>query len=151
VEAAKEVGPSLFFSLLIITISFMPIFVLTGESGRLFRPLAFQPRHLRLAAAVDSLVTHHPVLMVYFITARVTETVGMEAGTCSSRSRPCSSPPRCFWYLTQLDLSLMPYRWWMSMAGRCLRGCFWFRRRSFTKRRIDQPRFAGALQPVFSA
>jgi Cu(I)/Ag(I) efflux system membrane protein CusA/SilA len=41
IEAAKEVGPSLFFSLLIITVSFLPIFVLVGEEGRLFRPLAF--------------------------------------------------------------------------------------------------------------
>ena len=40
-EAAKEVGPSLFFSLLIITVSFLPVFVLGGESGRLFKPLAF--------------------------------------------------------------------------------------------------------------
>src|SRR5438034_1992902 len=73
VEAAKEVGPSLFFSLLIITISFMPIFVLTGESGRLFRPLAFTKTFAMAAASILS-VTIIPVLMVYFITARVLPT-----------------------------------------------------------------------------
>ena len=69
-EAAREVGPSLFFSLLIITVSFLPVFVLGGESGRLFRPLALTKTFAMAAAAVLS-VTIIPVLMVYFITARV--------------------------------------------------------------------------------
>ncbi|HVT90824.1 MAG TPA: efflux RND transporter permease subunit [Tepidisphaeraceae bacterium] len=69
-EAASEVGPSLFFSLLIITVSFVPVFVLGGESGRLFKPLAFTKTFSMAAAAVLS-ITIIPVLMVYFITARV--------------------------------------------------------------------------------
>ena len=69
-EAAKEVGPSLFFSLLIITVSFMPVFVLGGESGRLFKPLAFTKTFAMASAAVLS-ITIIPVLMVYFITACV--------------------------------------------------------------------------------
>ena len=69
-EAATEVGPSLFFSLLIITVSFLPVFVLGGESGRLFRPLALTKTFSMAAAALLS-VTIIPVLMVYFITARV--------------------------------------------------------------------------------
>ena len=68
-EAAIEVGPSLFFSLLIITVSFLPVFVLGGESGRLFRPLAFTKTFAMAAASVLS-VTIIPVLMVYFITPR---------------------------------------------------------------------------------
>ena len=70
VEAAKEVGPSLFFSLLIITVSFLPVFVLGGESGRLFKPLAFTKTFAMAAAAILS-ITIIPVLMFYFITSRV--------------------------------------------------------------------------------
>ncbi len=69
-EAAKEVGPSLFFALLIITVSFIPIFGLTGESGRLFKPLAFTKTFAMGAAAILA-VTLIPVLMVYFIRGRI--------------------------------------------------------------------------------
>jgi Cu(I)/Ag(I) efflux system membrane protein CusA/SilA len=68
-DAAKEVGPSLFFSLLIITVSFLPVFVLGGESGRLFKPLAFTKTFAMAAAAILS-VTIVPVLMVFFISNR---------------------------------------------------------------------------------
>ncbi|HEX5243771.1 MAG TPA: efflux RND transporter permease subunit, partial [Tepidisphaeraceae bacterium] len=61
IDAAKEVGPSLFFSLLIITVSFLPIFVLVGEEGRLFRPLAYTKTFAIGAAAVLS-ITIIPVL-----------------------------------------------------------------------------------------
>ena len=50
IEAAKEVGPTLFFSLLIITVSFLPIFVLGEQSGRLFKPLAFTKTFAMAAA-----------------------------------------------------------------------------------------------------
>ena len=69
-EAAQEVGPSLFFSLLIITISFLPIFVLPGESGKMFSPLALTKTFAMAAAAVLS-ITIVPVLMVYFIRPRL--------------------------------------------------------------------------------
>ncbi len=69
-DAAKEVGPSLFFALLIITVSFLPIFGLTGESGRLFKPLAFTKTFAMGAAAVLA-VTLIPVLMVYFIRGKI--------------------------------------------------------------------------------
>ncbi|MFN0059842.1 MAG: efflux RND transporter permease subunit [Planctomycetota bacterium] len=69
-EAASEVGPSLFFSLLIITVSFLPVFVLEGEAGRLFKPLAFTKTFAMAAAALLS-ITVIPVLMDYFITSRV--------------------------------------------------------------------------------
>ena len=68
-DAAREVGPSLFFSLLIITVSFLPVFVLGGESGRLFKPLAFTKTFAMAAAAVLS-ITIIPVLMIFFITDR---------------------------------------------------------------------------------
>ena len=69
-EAAQEVGPTLFYALAIITISFMPVFVLTGEAGRLFRPLALT-KTLAMAASSLLAVTIIPVLMTYFITSRV--------------------------------------------------------------------------------
>ncbi len=69
-EAAQEVGPSLFFALLIIVVSFLPVFVLGEQSGRLFKPLAYT-KTFAMAAAAFLAVTIIPVLMSYFITARV--------------------------------------------------------------------------------
>ncbi len=68
--AAKEVGPSLFSSLLVITVSFLPIFVLGEQSGRLFKPLAFT-KTFAIAAGALLGVTVVPVLMVYLIRGRI--------------------------------------------------------------------------------
>ena len=70
VQAAKEVGPGLFFSLLIITVSFFPVFALTGQSERLFTPLAFTKTYAMAAAALLS-VTLVPVLMLWFIRGKI--------------------------------------------------------------------------------
>src|SRR3954454_18894718 len=70
IEAASEVGPALFFSLLIITVSFMPIFTLEAQEGRLFSPLAYTKTFAMAAAAVLS-VTLVPALMVIFIRGRI--------------------------------------------------------------------------------
>ncbi len=69
-RAAAEVGPTLFFSLLIITASFLPIFVLGEQSGRMFKPLAIT-KTLAMSAAALLAVTVIPVLMVYFIRGRI--------------------------------------------------------------------------------
>ncbi len=69
-EAAQEVGPSLFFSLLIITVAFLPIFVLGDQSGRLFKPLAYTKTFAIAAGAVLG-VTIVPVLMVYLVRGRI--------------------------------------------------------------------------------
>jgi copper/silver efflux system protein len=114
-DAAKEVGPSLFFSLLIITVSFMPVFVLGGESGRLFKPLAFTKTFAMAAAAILS-ITIIPVLMVYFITDRAlparwgrlvnwTISLGVSVG-----------PLVLLWMWTANDESLRPYRIWIAIA-----------------------------------
>jgi Cu(I)/Ag(I) efflux system membrane protein CusA/SilA len=63
IAAAKEVGPSIFYALLIITIGFLPIFALTGQGGRLFRPLAYTKTFAMFFAAVVS-ITLVPVLLV---------------------------------------------------------------------------------------
>lgn len=68
--AAKEVGPSLFFSLLVLAISFLPIFVLEGESGRLFKPLAYT-KTFAMAGAAFLAITLVPILMVYCIRGRI--------------------------------------------------------------------------------
>jgi copper/silver efflux system protein len=70
VEAAIEVGPALFFSLLIITVSFLPIFSLEAQEGRLFSPLAYTKTFSMAAAAVLS-VTLVPALMVIFVRGRI--------------------------------------------------------------------------------
>lgn len=70
VEAATEVGPALFFSLLIITVSFLPIFTLESQEGRLFSPLAFTKTFSMAAAALLS-VTLVPALMVIFVRGRI--------------------------------------------------------------------------------
>ncbi len=69
-DAAKEVGPTLFFSLLIITVSFIPIFVLSEQSGRLFKPLAYTKTFAMGASALLS-ITVVPILMIYFIRGRI--------------------------------------------------------------------------------
>jgi Cu(I)/Ag(I) efflux system membrane protein CusA/SilA len=70
INAAAEVGPSLFFSLLIVTVSFLPIFALEAQEGRLFKPLAWTKTFAMAAAAFLS-VTLIPALMVIFIRGRI--------------------------------------------------------------------------------
>jgi len=70
IEAASEVGPALFFSLLVITVSFLPIFALEGQEGRLFGPLAATKTFAMAAAALLS-VTLVPALMVIFVRGRI--------------------------------------------------------------------------------
>jgi copper/silver efflux system protein len=69
-EASKEVGPALFFSLLVITVSFLPVFSLEAQEGRLFRPLAFTKTFAMASAAILA-VTLVPVAMGYFIRGRI--------------------------------------------------------------------------------
>ena len=69
-DASVEVGPTLFYSLLVITVSFMPVFTLQAQEGRLFKPLAFTKTYSMAAAALLS-ITLAPVLMGYFIRGRM--------------------------------------------------------------------------------
>jgi Cu(I)/Ag(I) efflux system membrane protein CusA/SilA len=70
IDAASEVGPALFFSLLIITVSFLPIFTLESQEGRLFGPLAFTKTFAMAAAALLS-ITLVPALMVIFVRGHI--------------------------------------------------------------------------------
>ena len=71
-EAAAEVGPALFFSLLVITLSFVPVFALEAQEGRLFSPLAYTKTYAMAASAILA-VTLIPVLMGYLIRGRIPE------------------------------------------------------------------------------
>ena len=70
IDAAVEVGPSLFFSLLIVTVSFLPIFALEAQEGRLFKPLAFTKTYAMLGAALLS-ITVVPVLMIWLVRGKI--------------------------------------------------------------------------------
>lgn len=70
IESSKEVGPALFFSLLVITASFLPVFALEAQEGRLFKPLAWT-KTLAMASAALLAITAVPVAMGYFIRGRI--------------------------------------------------------------------------------
>jgi Cu(I)/Ag(I) efflux system membrane protein CusA/SilA len=69
-DASVEVGPTLFYSLLVITVSFIPVFTLQAQEGRLFKPLAFTKTYSMAAAALLS-ITLAPILMGYFIRGKM--------------------------------------------------------------------------------
>ena len=69
-DASKEVGPALFYSLLIITLSFLPVFSLEAQEGRLFKPLAFTKTYAMAASALLA-ITIVPVLMGFFVRGRI--------------------------------------------------------------------------------
>jgi copper/silver efflux system protein len=70
IEASREVGPPIFFSLLIITVAFLPIFALTGQAGRLFKPLAYTKSFAMAFAALLS-ITLAPALMSFLVRGRI--------------------------------------------------------------------------------
>lgn len=70
IDACREVGPALFFSLMIITVSFLPVFALDAQEGRLFRPLAFTKTFAMAGGALLS-ITLVPVLMLLFVRGRI--------------------------------------------------------------------------------
>ena len=99
--AAKEVGPGLFFSLLIITVSFLPVFALTGQSYRLFSPLAYTKTYAMAFASVLS-VTVVPVLMLWLIKGKIRK----------EEENPIN---RWFIHIYQPILSLALKRKWMTL------------------------------------
>lgn len=70
IDSSKEVGPALFYSLLIITVSFLPVFSLQAQEGRLFKPLAFTKTYAMAGAALMA-ITIVPVLMGYFVRGKI--------------------------------------------------------------------------------
>ena len=120
-EAAQEVGPQLFFCLLIITVSFLPVFVLEGEAGRLFKPLAFTKTFAMAAAAILS-ITIIPVLMYYYITSRVLpEAWGWRRNLLITLAAMFVPAVAVFVVASSLP-QLEPYRWWLSVGLAVLAG-----------------------------
>jgi Cu(I)/Ag(I) efflux system membrane protein CusA/SilA len=120
-EAAQEVGPSLFFSLLIITVSFLPVFVLGGESGRLFKPLAMTKTFAMGAASILS-ITIIPVLMYYFITSRVLPKAWGRVPNLLITLGTMILPAAILWLVADLVPALKPYQWWMAAGWAVLAG-----------------------------
>jgi Cu(I)/Ag(I) efflux system membrane protein CusA/SilA len=114
-DAATEVGPSLFFSLLIITVSFLPVFVLGGESGRLFRPLAMTKTFSMGAASILS-VTIIPVLMVYFITPRVLPKQWGRKTNLLVTLSAMIFPALALLLIPNFLPETEPYKWWMAIG-----------------------------------
>jgi copper/silver efflux system protein len=112
-DAAREVGPQLFFSLLIITVSFLPVFVLEGEAGRLFKPLAFTKTFAMAAAAFLS-ITIIPVLMHYFITGRVLPAKWAGAKNTLITLTATVLPAIALLLIAGGMEILAPYRWWIA-------------------------------------
>jgi len=100
-EAAVEVGPALFFSLLIITLSFLPVFTLEAQEGRLFRPLALTKTYA-MAAAAGLSVTVVPVLMVMFIKGKIRS----EADNPVNRALIAAYRPALQWVLRKPKLTV---------------------------------------------
>jgi len=118
-EAAAEVGPALFFSLLIITLSFVPVFSLQGQEGRLFGPLAFTKTYAMAGAAILS-VTLVPVLMGWLIRGRIPA----EASNPLNRWLMAAYRPGLDWVMrrpkTTLLIALMAFAttaWPLSRLG----------------------------------
>ncbi len=110
-DAAREVGPSLFFSLLIITVSFLPVFVLGEQSGRLFKPLAYT-KTFAMAAAALLAVTIIPVLMTYLITSRVLPRGWSRPRTAGVTLGLIALPALVLWHAPLGELT--PYRAWIA-------------------------------------
>ncbi len=102
-RAAQEVGPTLFFTLLVITVSFMPVFTLEAQEGRLFKPLAFTKTYSMAMASILA-VTAVPVLMYWFVRGKIR----------SENKHPVSRLLR-FLYTPVLNWSLR-WRWLVIIA-----------------------------------
>ena len=100
-EAAVEVGPALFFSLLIITLSFLPVFTLEAQEGRLFRPLALTKTYA-MAAAAGLSITVVPMLMIMFIKGKIRS----EADNPLNRALIKAYKPGLSWVLRNPGLTL---------------------------------------------
>ncbi|MCA9285224.1 MAG: efflux RND transporter permease subunit [Phycisphaerales bacterium] len=116
-ESAREVGPTLFFSLLIITVSFLPIFVLGEQSGRLFKPLAFTKTFAMGAGAVLA-VTIIPVLILSFVSERVLPRSWSRGRRASAYLLAIAGSAAALW-LAPLG-GLGPWRWWLVGGGAIL-------------------------------
>ncbi|MEE9218414.1 MAG: CusA/CzcA family heavy metal efflux RND transporter [Acidobacteriota bacterium] len=112
-RSAQEVGPTLFFTLLVITISFLPVFTLQAQEGRLFKPLAFTKTYAMAASSIVA-ITIIPILMFWFVRGRIH----------SEKKHPVSRLLR-FLYAPVLHLTLK-WRWWSVVVMLLLIASAWY-------------------------
>jgi len=112
-RSAQEVGPTLFFTLLVITVSFMPVFTLQAQEGRLFKPLAFTKTYALAMSAMLS-VTVLPVLMYWFVRGKIH----------SENKHPISRILR--WMYTPILEMALRWRWGVLVGALVLMTTIWF-------------------------
>ena len=111
-RSAQEVGPTLFFTLLVITVSFMPVFTLQAQEGRLFRPLAFTKTYAMAASSIVA-ITVIPVLMFWFVRGRIR----------SEETHPISRLLR--WLYTPVLNAALRFRWLVVGVAVLLAASIW--------------------------
>ncbi|MFQ5739985.1 MAG: efflux RND transporter permease subunit [Acidobacteriota bacterium] len=111
-DASKEVGPTLFYALLVITVSFVPVFTLQAQEGRLFKPLAFTKTYSMAAASLLA-VTIVPVLMGYWIRGRIR----------SEKENPLSR--LLIWIYDPILHLLLKWKWFVLLLGLVILGSAW--------------------------
>jgi len=126
-DASIEVGPALFYSLLVITVSFLPVFTLQEQEGRLFKPLAFTKTYSMAAAALLS-ITLAPVLMGWFIRGKIPK-----------EERNPINHFLIWLYRPVVDLAVK-YRWQVIIGGGLLVGWVFFPWNSLVTRVLPQGR-----------
>jgi Cu(I)/Ag(I) efflux system membrane protein CusA/SilA len=111
-QSAQEVGPTLFFTLLVITVSFMPVFTLEAQEGRLFRPLAFTKTYAMAASSIVA-ITVIPVLMFWFVRGRIR----------SEERHPVSRLLR--WLYAPVLSAALRFRWLVIVVAAVLAASIW--------------------------
>lgn len=111
-RSAQEVGPTLFFTLLVITVSFMPVFTLQAQEGRLFKPLAFTKTYAMAMSSVVA-VTIIPVLMFWFVRGRI----------YSEEKHPVSRVLRAMY--TPVLRAVLRFRWVVIVLGIAALASLW--------------------------
>src|SRR5437867_4619815 len=124
VGAAKSVGRPLFFALLVITVSFIPVFSLTAQEGRLFQPLAFTKTFSMFFAALLG-VTLVPVLMLWCIRGKVTPEVKNPINRC------------LIWAYRPFVHGVLRFRWWTILMGVLVVVWVFFPWRACVTQRLD--------------
>ncbi len=147
-EAASEVGPSLFFSLLIITVSFVPVFVLTGQSGRMFSPLAYTKSFAMGVAAILS-ITLIPAAMVLFVRERILPARWSRPRSTAAIAALITIPATVLLF-APLE-TLAPYRLWLVGGWIVLASLIAVPQRLIREERNPLSRFLQRLyDPVFT-
>jgi Cu/Ag efflux pump CusA len=134
-DASVEVGPALFYSLLVITVSFLPVFTLQEQEGRLFKPLAFTKTYSMGAAALLS-ITLAPVLMGWFIRGRIPK----------EETNPINR--LLIWLYHPLVNWAIKFRWWVVIGAGVLVGWVFFPWNQVVLKHLPEQAVASVYRPM---